>query len=345
MSPLCRLLALGLLFGLAAFAAAQQSPPPSGASPLPGLASQASPTPSAQAVRPTVTPTPPPAATRAPAVPLNMLDQNQLKELVRRRTPEVAIELQQVRVVRTRNVSGAAAAGAIGVTTLTGDGTMQNLFRPGIALVFRVHTPTHCGILDFKNVRLTELTDQQGRPIRLDQPAGQPQPAGKPSAIGESNIISWERTEALIQFNAGLPPRGDERLGRLAGELTVDVGVVQPIEVRDLRAKVGQTLLDRPDGVNLTVRLESFTDDKIVLVSEGTVKRLGEFEFYGGNGEPVLSFANTVDVQAVQPDGHPRQISTYSFISIPQVLTLRINYYPKIESKKLQIAYEQLPLP
>jgi hypothetical protein len=280
------------------------------------------------------------AAPPAPSIPLEMLDEETLRERIRLSKTDATIQLLQVRVVRARDFTedadGDTSASAI---PFAPSGPMRNLFRPGMAFVFRVSTPDHCGILDINNSSLTQLTDQNGLTIRRDAPAE------SPDALSETGFLSWERTAALIQIGTGLPPRGDERLGRVAGELTVDVGIVQPIQIVDLRNKSGQMLLDRPDGVDLTVRLNSISNDEIVVIAEGAVKRLGAYEFLTPEGAEIPAYANTVDVEALPPDARPRQTTTYSFFSLPEQIDLRINYYSRIDSKTLTIDYADLPLP
>jgi hypothetical protein len=280
---------------------------------------------------------------RAPGVPLTILDDKKLAELVRLSKPDVAVDLQQIRIVRTRefapNAAGAGVTtGTVNVATLTPEGPMTNLFRPGLAFIFRVHCPDHCGILDFRNARLTEVVDQRNRPIYFE---AQPD---RPLTVASSDILSWDRTEALIQFNTGAPDRIDDKLARLAGEMTVEVGVVRPVQIHDLRGKIGQPFLENPGGIDLKVQMESFSEEQIVLVSEGAVKLLGEFEFLDQSDQPIPSYAKTMDVEAL-PDGRPRQTNTFSFFGLPGIIKLRINYYPTIETRELAIRYDDLPLP
>lgn len=301
------------------------------------VAPVATPTPTPQPTpTPEPTPTAQPTATAAgaPAIPLTVLDRDRAIQELRR--PEVNVDLYQVRVLRVLEFDDPPEVDPLGDELLPPASPLRNLIREGLAMIFRVHVPEHCGILDIRNTRVTEVNTATGEPLRL------------PSAAGEgltalSNIVAWQPHDAYVQFTMALPPREHTSLGAFSAEVTVDVGVIAQATAANLRARVGEMLLDRPNGLDLQVQVAAIGENEIQIVAEGEGKRLGRIEFATTGDQPLESYANTVEMATSQ--GRARQTTTYQFFAVPEQLSLTMDYYPTVETQQLRISYDEVPLP
>ncbi len=290
--------------------------------PTPAATPTATPAP-APARTPAATPTPSPTPTATPS-PTATPTPTPTPEI---QPPAIEIALDGITVVRSRDY-------------VEGQQALPREHRdPRMVMGFTINVPEGWTIMSVDDCQVGQLMNQQGRPLAVKPPAA---PGSLPA--GHASVLMVEDRFAAVEVNAELPGREDRQLAHVKASFKLTLGIAQSLRIPQLRARVGQELLNRQQFPDLMFRLERITTDTVALVAFGELSRIGRIDFIGADGRAIEPYGS--DVTSSNNPGEPAgRLWRYYFFSLPEEINIELRHFPYRRQAVYHYEQRNVPLP